>query len=152
MSPELFARQMAGLAHTTPVTDASAFPQGADYALGNALGYTVPEQAEGGYDPGPAADMAGADYAAAPDCFPDSGMGPMSPMPDPTEPAPDQLQYGIPLEDLVEREMQEMDPYEMMDPYHAMRPYGPMPDPRMMGMPMNPFGPMPPGFGPMGPM
>jgi hypothetical protein len=98
------------------------------------------------------ADYAGPDDTVDATALPAPGMDPMSASPSPTISAPDQLQDGIALEDIVEDEMQEMDPYGIMDPYHAIGPYEPTPDPRMMGMPMNPFGPMPPGLGPIGPI
>jgi hypothetical protein len=98
-----------------------------------------------------------ADYAGPEDTFdatalPDTGMDPMSASLGQAMPAPDELQDDLTLEDIVDDEMQKMDPYGTMDPYDPIGPYGSMPDPRMMDMPMNPFGPMPPGIGPMGPM
>lgn len=52
------------------------------------------------------------------------------------------------LEQFVEDEMQQLDPYAQMDPF-GMTNYGPMPLAMMPGMPMDPFGPIPPGLGPM---
>ena len=119
---------------------------------GNSADFLEPQPTAIDHDTGLDACFAGPDDFASADSLPDPGMDPMSATLDLTGPTPDQLQYDTPLEDIVAHEMQEMDPNAMMAPYHAIGPYGPMPDPRMMGMPMNPFGPMPPGLGPMGPM
>jgi hypothetical protein len=87
----------------------------------------------------PEAYIADPDQPLGPTGSSDPGLDPMASSLRPGYAGPDQLQYGTPLEDVVE---QELDPYALMDPW-GMNPYGMPPGMAMPGMPMDPFGPGP---------
>jgi len=93
--------------------------------------------------------------ALAPDDLP--GPDPFMPetMPMEADPTAEPLGPGpeATLERIVAAGAQPIEPNVVPDPFEFLDPYGvPMPGATPPGMPMSPFGAMPPGFGPMGPM
>lgn len=95
-----------------------------------------------------ASALAPADLPGPDSCMPETMPMEADPMAEPLGQSPEAT-----LEQIVAAEAQPIEPNVLPDPFEFLDPYGmPMPGAMPPGMAMNQYGPMPPGFGPMGPM